>query len=457
MTRKYSSISIETTLANSINTTDTAITVASGTASTLLGGVTLAPANVDIFTVAIDPDTNNEEIVYITANSGSDFTIVRHQAGSSAIAHAAGATVRHVMTSSDLDYFRDSVVTADGAIPKSTVSAKGDLIAATAASTPARLGIGSNGQVLTADSAQGTGIKWATPYALPSQTGNAGKYLSTNGIVEAWAEAEKATEIFEINTTREWLNSDFSTAGNYSMVVDTGTAKVFVYNSSNELINEFAITTTASVNTIATAFTRLEAVGSTTLNLSIKPVPAVITTAGGVLSLDYISGSGTYGVGTGTATGGTSGYVAGQIAHVVVIGAGGGQGGYNFIGGVYLNGTAGGNGGVSYTTTPITLTGTYTFTIGSGGAGGVGSNTTGGAGTSTVGFGYTSTGGAGGGPAGGTPGTSGTPSLPTNTNIIRPANYPEFTFGAGGPGGGTGGSNGVPGQQGGILILRWTP
>jgi hypothetical protein len=45
-------------------------------------------------------------------------------------------------------------------VPKSIVDAKGDLIAATAADTVARIGIGANNTVLTADSTTATGMKW---------------------------------------------------------------------------------------------------------------------------------------------------------------------------------------------------------------------------------------------------------------------------------------------------------
>jgi len=47
--------------------------------------------------------------------------------------------------------------------PKSTFTAKGSIIAATAASTPANVAVGTNGQVLTADSTAATGVAWATP------------------------------------------------------------------------------------------------------------------------------------------------------------------------------------------------------------------------------------------------------------------------------------------------------
>lgn len=52
---------------------------------------------------------------------------------------------------------------ASAALNKTIIDAKGDLIAGTASDTVARLAIGSNGQVLTADSTASTGIKWSTP------------------------------------------------------------------------------------------------------------------------------------------------------------------------------------------------------------------------------------------------------------------------------------------------------
>jgi hypothetical protein len=117
MTKKYSSISVETTLAAGISNSATSMTVASGTGSALMGGVTLAAGNVDTFTVALDVDTQNEEIVYVTNVSSDTLTIVRAQAGTSAISHTAGASVKHVLSSADLIYFNNAI--------QSTVAAPG--------------------------------------------------------------------------------------------------------------------------------------------------------------------------------------------------------------------------------------------------------------------------------------------------------------------------------------------
>ncbi len=102
-TRKFSSISVATTLASTISSVATSATVATGTGNALLGGVTLTTG--DQFTVALDPDTANEEIVFVTAQATDVLTITRGQAGTSNISHSAGASVKHVLTSDDLNAF----------------------------------------------------------------------------------------------------------------------------------------------------------------------------------------------------------------------------------------------------------------------------------------------------------------------------------------------------------------
>jgi hypothetical protein len=78
-----------------------------------------------------------------------------------ALVKDGAAAIRSLGTSIDTTVFNN----ASAGIPKTIVDAKGDLIAATAADTVARLAVGSNDQVLTADSTAATGMKWATPTA----------------------------------------------------------------------------------------------------------------------------------------------------------------------------------------------------------------------------------------------------------------------------------------------------
>ncbi len=120
-----------------------------------------------VWTRAIDPD----EIAELSA-SGTD-TI-----GPDGIADGS-IFDRHVNTAADIDptkldhpggttdYLRADGTwatppgTGGGGIPATIADAKGDLIAASANDTVARLAVGSNDQILVADSGQTLGVKWA--------------------------------------------------------------------------------------------------------------------------------------------------------------------------------------------------------------------------------------------------------------------------------------------------------
>jgi hypothetical protein len=111
--RKYSSRSQKTTLSAAITSVATTANVVSGTS--LMGGATLSAGQT--YTVVIDPDTALEEIVDVTAVSTNTITITRGIDGSSAVAHSAGAEVRHMSIGRDFreaNEHIENVTTAHG-------------------------------------------------------------------------------------------------------------------------------------------------------------------------------------------------------------------------------------------------------------------------------------------------------------------------------------------------------
>lgn len=88
-----------------------------------------------------------------------------------------------------IEIFANDLVPLTDAISKGQYNAKGALLSATAASTPAVLAVGTNGQVLTADSTAGTGLAWASASAagrnytlLSTVTANSATTLSFTGL-----------------------------------------------------------------------------------------------------------------------------------------------------------------------------------------------------------------------------------------------------------------------------------
>ncbi len=117
-----------------------------------------------------------------TALGGVDTSFVDLKGGTS-------GQVLSKASNTDLDF---TWVAQDdsNAIQNAIVDAKGDLIAATAADTPARLAVGTNGQVLTADSTAATGLAWTAPVTggmtLLSTTTMSGSTTTVSSISQAY-------------------------------------------------------------------------------------------------------------------------------------------------------------------------------------------------------------------------------------------------------------------------------
>ena len=172
---------------------------------------------------------------------------------------------------------------ADTKVANVTLTNKGDILAATAPSTLARLGVGVNGQVLTADSTQSTGLKWAglglatktTTYpmttadnfifgdtssaaftlTLPTAVGNTGKVFeikySDSGFANALTVDGNGSE-----TVGGSANQKLHTLGETLKVISNGTNFDIISRTIPSVWVAYTPAATWSTNTTMTGFWR---------------------------------------------------------------------------------------------------------------------------------------------------------------------------------------------------------
>jgi hypothetical protein len=109
------------------------------------------------------------------------------------------------------------IPSVEGGIQPTLLTTKGDLISATAASTVARLAVGTDAQILVADSTASTGLKWATP------AGGGGKVLQV---------IQGTTTTSTSNSTSTFADTSLSA----SITPTSATSKVLVM--VNQIINK---------------------------------------------------------------------------------------------------------------------------------------------------------------------------------------------------------------------------
>jgi len=154
--RQYKGAAAQTTITNAL---------ASGDTSATLAATTGWPSGAEPFFVVISPGTASEEKCSATI-SGSVLTLTRAQDDTTAQSHASGATIYPVFSADDAD---------EANFLASRYAAKGDIVAFNG-TTVAALAAGTNGYVLTTDSTEATGLKWAV-------AAGGGLNTTTNGAI----------------------------------------------------------------------------------------------------------------------------------------------------------------------------------------------------------------------------------------------------------------------------------
>lgn len=231
--RYYSSTARRTTLASDINSSVTSLTVAA-----VSGWPSSFP-----YTLCIDEGTLSEELVEVTARSGTTVTVTRGVDGSTAVAHTAGATVNHAVSARDFN--EPNQFLNEGG----TITASGSSAALTIANT----GSGDSLRVEDSSSPDSTPFVVSASGDVGVGTGSPAQKLDVVGTVASTGLAVTGTGLVSANSSGNAFEIRQTGAGNALVVEDSANpdATPFVVNNNGVLLS--GNTTSAQFNHYSSA------------------------------------------------------------------------------------------------------------------------------------------------------------------------------------------------------------
>lgn len=175
-------------------------------------------------------------------------------------------------------------INGTAAIQQTLIDAKGDLIAGTGADAVSRLAVGANGTTLVADSAEATGLKWATASSVPanatatvvtseSTTSTTFTDLTTSGPAVTLTTGTSAlvivgTQVYQ-NTADRGAYMGFAVSGATTIAASEAQA-VGIFNGTAtpapKISAAFVVTLTAGSNTFTAKYKRSGASGTAVFN-----------------------------------------------------------------------------------------------------------------------------------------------------------------------------------------------
>jgi len=184
----------------------------------------------------------------------------------------------------------------EGGIQPTIFDAKGDLLTATAADTPAIRTIGTNGHVLTADSAEATGMKWAAPAAASFNTGYAFTSSSQTTTSTSYTDLSTVTSVTVTTGTKAlvtikamlgnngvanvWEHCSFAVSGATTVAAaDERSISAYHQAANNNIVETgaaFVVTgLTAGSNTFTLKFSAAGGGGGTTAHFERRSISVV--------------------------------------------------------------------------------------------------------------------------------------------------------------------------------------